>query len=702
MADNEVAIKITGDASELKDATDVAKEQLDKAAKSVDMLGDLIGFKLPDAIKEMIASSELIAPALDAAFAPLAVISLGVAIFDAAEKVKQHREELEKSRLEALDVALSFDKQAESVQISNLKLQDHIAQLERKPAPNGIAIAATEGKLAMDDLIKSFQDAIAKENELLTAQEQGFFNKLLDGDSGINGIIDKVKEFQAQVTDTLIKLRLARQEGNKGQSAEYQAELNKELEAYKKFLNDQLSAGEVNRQKDLSRQQKDSEKAIADYLKRQQTIGISGARLAAITDKLNKQELESIKAIDKGYDATAQTIRSLLTMLTGFGNEQQALGKHSALVGAESLAEQARKAQDEYEKFNKWVIEQNTETEKRNEEQAKKEVDQAIAGVDRKVKATIKGWSDSAAAADEYYKGQIEAAKQDSEIKIQQIEQQFERGKITQQQEIAAIAKAKQDELALEVDYHKQRLELWHKDQKEVVAIENQIAKAQKQSILEQTKAVTDGLKAQEQQYKSVFQQIGNSFKTEIMGMIQGTETITQGFSKMFNSLVSSFADYVAQKAEKKAEEWLIDKLFTQKKISSATAASSGIAALAGFASAMQALPFPINISTAPGVAAAAGATASGMGAIAMGAASLAIGTDYVPMDGFAYLHKGEKVIPASMQGSGYSGGVGGVTVVVNHSVSAVDAASFQGHIRRHSNMIANEVTRALKRKGAR
>jgi len=152
---------------------------------------------------------------------------------------------------------------------------------------------------------------------------------------------------------------------------------------------------------------------------------------------------------------------------------------------------------------------------------------------------------------------------------------------------------------------------------------------------------------------------------------------------------------------EKKAEEWLIDKLFTQKKITSATAASSGIAALAGFASAMQALPFPVNISTAPGVAAAAGATASGIGAVAAGAASLAIGTDYVPMDGLAYLHKGEKVIPASMQGPGYSGG-GGITIVVNHSVSAVDAASFQGHIRRHGNMIANEVTRALKRKGVR
>ena len=59
---------------------------------------------------------------------------------------------------------------------------------------------------------------------------------------------------------------------------------------------------------------------------------------------------------------------------------------------------------------------------------------------------------------------------------------------------------------------------------------------------------------------------------------------------------------------------------------------------------------------------------------------------------------------PSYAEESGGGGGSGGsgVTVIVNHSVSAVDAASFQGHIRRHSNLIANEVTRALKRKGVR
>src|SRR5215510_9656383 len=102
MPDNEVQIKITGDASSLKAATKLTKDQIEEAGKSVDMLGDLIGVKVPDAFKTLISSSELLAPALDAAFAPLAVISFIVAINDAIEAIKKHKEELEKLAKDAL------------------------------------------------------------------------------------------------------------------------------------------------------------------------------------------------------------------------------------------------------------------------------------------------------------------------------------------------------------------------------------------------------------------------------------------------------------------------------------------------------------------------------------------------------------------------------------------------------------------------
>ncbi|MGC2741678.1 MAG: hypothetical protein WA672_00720 [Candidatus Angelobacter sp.] len=321
--------------------------------------------------------------------------------------------------------------------------------------------------------------------------------------------------------------------------------------------------------------------------------------------------------------------------------------------------------------------------------------------------AVIKAANEQFQTWDEGYKGQIEVAKVASETKIQLITQDFEKGKITQQQEIAMIAQAKETELAIERNIQNQRFALWDGDKKKQQEIQNAIDLSYRQGSLIATKAVTDGLKAQEAQYKQVFSQIGSAITSNVMDVLKGTETIARGFQKMYQSLVSSLANYVAQKAEKKAEEWLIDKLFNVKAATSATALASGIAAVSGFASAMKALPFPVNVSTAPGIAAAAGATASGIGTAALGAISASAGGDWqIDADRLNFVHKNETILPAGIAGKlrnmVESGSSGGVTVVVNHSVNAIDAASFQGTIRTHSNMIANEVTRALKRKGAR
>jgi hypothetical protein len=701
MADNEISFKITGDATGANDAADAAKEHLDRVSKSVDMLGDLIGAKVPDGISKMLASTELIGPALDAAFAPLAVISLGIAIFDATEKAKQHREELEKSRLEALDVALSFDKQAESVQISNLKLQDHIAALERRPTQNGITIAAMEGNRALEELIKSFQAAINKENELLTRQEQSFFDKLLSGDSGINGIIDKVKEFQSGINETMTKLRLATSERNKQQSAEYQGELNKQLVAYKSFLNDQLAANETGRQAKLTKFKGDTEAqaaALKNLTQEEQTLASA----------VNTDPAKGIKEINTEYGKTDQTLRSLLILLNDFGRTSQEVAKHSALVGSESQAEAAAKALKQVTEMEKLFFETSRDLQQKEAAKQMAANDEAIAGIDRRNKAFLKGVEERARASETFLQGEIKNAQTNEKTEEQLIEQRYLKGQINQQQEVALIAAAKEKELAIELQYEREILSLWHKDEKEKAAIEARISNLTKQAKLVETKAVTDSIKTQEQQYKQLFSQIGNALSSNVLDMLKGTETISQGFQKMYISLLTSLANYVAQKAEKKAEEWLIDKLFHEHSLGAATSVAAGVATVSGFASAMAALPFPINVSVAPGVGAAAGAVATGMGTVAMGALAASAGGDWrVDRDRLNFVHANETILPAGIAGKlrdmveGGSTG-GGVTVVVNHSVSAVDAGSFQAHIRRHSNMIANEVTRALKRKGAR
>ncbi|MBZ5490706.1 MAG: hypothetical protein LAO76_07225 [Acidobacteriia bacterium] len=234
MPDNEVPIKITGDASSLKAATDLTKDQIEKAGKSVDMLGDLIGVKVPDAFKTLISSSKLLAPALDEAFAPLAVISLIVAINDAIEAAKKHREELEKLARDAVQATADIHDFGESVRISNLRLEDEIRTLQKKPAINGPKIAFAEAAEQADKLRDSIQKAIEANNKLLQSQAQGTLARFFLGSSDqqqlANEVADRYARFQEELNalDDQIKL----DEANNDQ---------KEAEADRKKYNDKLA-----------------------------------------------------------------------------------------------------------------------------------------------------------------------------------------------------------------------------------------------------------------------------------------------------------------------------------------------------------------------------------------------------------------------------------------------------------------------------
>lgn len=322
------------------------------------------------------------------------------------------------------------------------------------------------------------------------------------------------------------------------------------------------------------------------------------------------------------------------------------------------------------------------------------QVKAAIEGVDRRVKAMLKEFEEEKQATDEGLKGQIEAAKQAIEVRQQLIEQDFLRGKINQQQEIAAIAAEKEKEIQLERLTQQKRWALWDGDVKKQQQVQNEINKLVAQAELTQTKAVTDGLKAQEQQYKNVFSTIGNSFKTEILGMLEGTQSVSQAFLKMYQTLIGSLANYIAQKAEKKAEEWAIDKLFHIHSVTAETGAAAGKAMAAAYASVMSALPFPVNVATAPGVAAASGVQATAFGL--SGLASFDIGSNYVPMTGLALIHKGEQIIPANAQGPGYSGN----HFHLHFGVNAIDAEGVRGHLRKHRREYSDMFFSEAKKKG--
>lgn len=400
-----------------------------------------------------------------------------------------------------------------------------------------------------------------------------------------------------------------------------------------------------------------------------------------------QRQLAEATAVEK---QGAQTIANDLTVAA---NKEAADAQAAADKRAKAAAAANKKILAEQSAFQKSMNEINNEAAKKVKEDSDEALKEAIAGNTRIAQAYIKRYAEQKAAADTAIKDEIDQDKLASNNKIQLIEQDFLKGKINQQQEIAAIAQEKENELELEKLAQQKRWALWTGDVKKQAEIQKEINKIVAQANNVQTKAVTDGLRAQEQQYKQLFSQIGSAITSNALDVSKGTETIAQAFQKMYQSLIAGVADYLAKKAEKKAEEWAIDKLFKQAQTDTSISAAAAQAYAYGFADSAE--TGPEGLAAAPAVAAGAAAAVQ---AGARPIAQLAIGTNYVPMDGLAYLHKGEKVIPAGTTGSGYSGS-GGNTVIVHHTVQAVDAASFQQHIRRHSSMIANEVTRALKKK---
>lgn len=641
-------------------------------------------------VARWLAELPLVGAAFSVAFPIVAIISFADSITKAGEKLDSHAEKMDKAVHESLDLALSFDKQAESIEISNLKIKDHIAALEKKPTQNGIVIAAKEGQRAIDELIKSFQDAIQKENELLTGEEQGFFNKLLFGDSGIDGILDKVKDYQQEVDSTLTKLRLARSQGHKEDSAELQNSLNEQLQAYRGYLQSQLTTNDANRQAEIDRTKAANQKIFDSYTER-----FTAQQKLAASATYAKEEATAEDEINKSYLKTDQTLRSLLLLLVNVGKTQEEIAKHADLVGAEASAEKLHKLQEEYDKFQKSMNEINNEAAKKSKQLGDEALKEAIEGNTRIAQAYLKRYAEQKAAADTAIKDEIDQDKLASNNKIQLIEQDFLKGKINQQQEIAAIAQEKENELELEKLAQQKRWALWTGDVKKQAEIQKEINKIVAQANNVQTKAVTDGLRAQEQQYKQLFSQIGSAITSNALDVSKGTETIAQAFQKMYQSLIAGVADYLAKKAEKKAEEWAIDKLFKQAQTDTSISAAAAQAYAYGFADSAE--TGPEGLAAAPAVAAGAAAAVQ---AGARPIAQLAIGTNYVPMDGLAYLHKGEQVIPEGATGPGYKDGGGGITVVVNHSVQAMDAKSFDGFIDRQSNLLGNKVAKILKKKG--
>ena len=223
-------------------------------------------------------------------------------------------------------------------------------------------------------------------------------------------------------------------------------------------------------------------------------------------------------------------------------------------------------------------------------------------------------------------------------------------GKISKEQEVAQLKDLSEQEYAID----KKALD----DEAEI----DGLSVVQKQKIYDQllilkakheadmNKLTLQGVQAQNAEYQQLFTTFNNGFKTMIQGVLQGTQTWQQAFSRMFTDILASFAGFLEEKAAKWVENQLFEMAFG--KATAATEAEGAIAASAAQAGAAAyastaAIPI-IGPMLAPAAAALAyGSTLAFSGAVA---ASAAGGYD-VPagVNPVTQIHSEEMVLPANL-----------------------------------------------------
>lgn len=350
MADNELAVKITADASSLKEGTDQAKE-------SISMLGDLIGVKIPEGVQKMLAQTKLVGPALEAAFTPLAVISLVKAVADAIDKIKQHNEELEKETRSALEAADSIGKIGESLRISTLRLQDQINVYNRVPKTNTLAILFAEAAQKADQLTKAIQRAIDKDNELLAGMAQGSLARLFgqgDVQKLINNLYDGAKQYGQELTEIDHQIDLDNAARDEKAVAADRAKYQEKLDKYKDFLEDQQGAiNQYVHLRSLALQQAD--------------IGVLGEALPGmgsaeafdsakqdvrdLQDALNVVRATAMSSVSTFKDLATETSAAVGEKQTQGASEMQdlldkALRSHDKILSATKREQEAGKEQE--------------------------------------------------------------------------------------------------------------------------------------------------------------------------------------------------------------------------------------------------------------------------------------------------------------------------------------------------------------------
>lgn len=664
MSNQDLTISIKATLDGVQEAVKTVQDLFQKGSDAAKAMSGIIGDDVSTSLKLVTSDCELLGPALATAFSPLAILSFATALVDVADKLSKF----------ISDTFIYTDAQKEAdeeIARANKTATEHAQTIQRLDDAY-LRMGKTASQQTQMDIDLTKQK-IQEQKDLVDGYfiEKTWTAETIQQEKAAIENYDKEKKTLVELQTVLRNLR---HEHALLQNDELKPAAEAEIQGWEKAQQARIDLEKSTWSiiQSLARTNAAEREAAETQFENQ----IYQIKLAALSRRLEVEKVDP--------DRNIAQIVSLQHQIEALALEHRTRLNQ---IHAQGINEQKKQDDDWW----KSVVETNQRVNTEILKEAKAQNNAII--------ARNKELLDAQAAL---YKEDIDNAQVNEQIKVQLAEAELAKGKISKQQEIQIVAAAKQEEIRLEIQAWQAIESLYDQEPKKVAEIEAKISKLRAQARLADAKAIADEAKAAESTYKQLWSSIGNTFKSTLDGIIQGHETAAQAVQKLLSGLLQDIANYLEQKAMKEASA-LVTSLIQKK-----TEATASIGADAGksFSSAFADMAElgPAGLAAAPGVATSAAATTKS-GGLALLAMGLDAGTWRVPFDMPAIVHSGEMVVPRfesdlfrrALQGGGSGGGV---TVVVNHSVNAVDAQSFQGTIRRNSNMIANEIARALRKKG--
>jgi hypothetical protein len=563
--------------------------------------------------------------------------AIGSLAIEAAEKIKQLQTEVRQMREDFEQAAVSIGKTASALTNENLKLQDQIAILHGRPPANQLAIALMEASSRAQDLAASLRDALLKERELLENQSVGLLKSFVTGQAETTGVS---KEFAPQI-DSFVDL--------------------------------------IN-QKEI---------AIAEFNLKNQALLEHGT---AAQKKAVEKELQTLIA---GYNAqlaaASNAVRARLDMVQS-GLEEEKKAEVQKLVDATNPETGASLG----------ITQADAEKAVTEEYRTRQSVINSL-------RLTILQLLQAGTAEAENIRLRVAAAttaqaKQAQIIEIQAQKNRIDTTRLGSQEVVADYEKSFTEINATTQRFNNQQLSILmtgiNKTSTQVVLANQNTSKK-----IEADDAAS--LARRQKLWDQTFKGISGAFDTFINGLLSGQQKLSQAWEKLVESMVSKFVDGLEKQLmsfiEHKLMELTIHTSTEQAKDEASKAAHAKEDERTAYSAAKGAWESVVHTPIVGPILAPIAAATTFAAVSAFGSAE---GGQYiVPSEQLTMLHRNEMVLPAvvadRMRGVIEGGGGGGTTVVVNHSVSAVDAESFQSHIRRHANLIGNEVARVLKKKSS-